>query len=238
VLVVATDRTAAAAAVESLSRLHAEASIVAGAEELELFLSIAHEANVRIDLVLIDDELASSCAAVAEGFQVPVVVVGRNRIESDPRALVADLFGRGGAGSTASDEVAPTEDLIDVLVAEDNAVNQIVFSQILEGFGYRYAIAANGADAVRLWRERSPRLVLMDITLPEMNGFEACRRIRELEADGTPTPVIGVLSHPFDRDREQCFASGMDDVILKPISPEMLETVFLAHMHEREAAYA
>jgi CheY-like chemotaxis protein len=67
----------------------------------------------------------------------------------------------------------------------------------------------------------------MDVTLPILNGFEAARVIRSLEIEGqAATPIIGVLAQAFDRDREECFASGMDDVILKPISPEALETLF------------
>ena len=119
---------------------------------------------------------------------------------------------------------------VDILIAEDNEVNQIVFSQILEGLGYRYAIATDGEEAVRLWRECSPRLILMDITLPKLNGFEASTRIRSLETAASSIPIIGVLAQPFDRDRNECFAAGMNDVILKPISPEALEATFRAHL--------
>jgi CheY-like chemotaxis protein/PAS domain-containing protein len=111
-----------------------------------------------------------------------------------------------------------------VLVAEDNEINQIVFSQILEGLGYAYRICADGESAVRLWAELKPAIVLMDVTLPGINGFEAARRIRQMpEVGQTPTPIIGVLAQAFDRDREACFASGMDDVILKPLSPDVIE---------------
>jgi CheY-like chemotaxis protein len=164
--------------------------------------------------------------------------VDSEQIGSDARSLVADIFGRSMIKPQSTMPLAPIDDTIDVLVAEDNDVNQIFFSQILENFGYRYAIAANGAEVVRLWSERSPSIVLMDVTLPDMNGFEACRRIRELEAGVSQTPIIGVLAHPFERDREQCFASGMDDVILKPMSPEMLEAIFLAHMLQSKSASA
>ena len=94
------------------------------------------------------------------------------------------------------------------------------------GFGYRYAIAADGEEAIRLWKERSPRLILMDITLPKLSGFEASARIRSLETADSSIPIIGVLAQPFDRDRDECFASGMNEVILKPISPEALEALF------------
>ncbi|MBX9467619.1 MAG: response regulator [Rhizobium sp.] len=111
-----------------------------------------------------------------------------------------------------------------VLVAEDNEINQIVFSQILEGLGYAYRICVDGETAVRLSGELKPAIILMDVTLPGINGFEAARRIRQMPQVGqAPTPIIGVLAQAFDRDREACFASGMDDVILKPLSPDVIE---------------
>jgi CheY-like chemotaxis protein len=109
-------------------------------------------------------------------------------------------------------------------VAEDNEINQIVFSQILEGLGYAYRICADGETAVRLRSELNPAIILMDVTLPGINGFEAARRIRQLPEElGAQTPIIGVLAQAFDRDREACFASGMDDVILKPLSPDVVD---------------
>ncbi|MDE1991590.1 MAG: response regulator, partial [Rhizobiaceae bacterium] len=120
---------------------------------------------------------------------------------------------------------------IQILVAEDNGINQIVFSQILEGLGYRYAIAASGDEAVRLWTEHRPELILMDISLPGLNGFEAARMIRRTEMEGTSrTPIIGVLTQAFERDRRECTNAGMDDVIMKPVSPDILETVFQKYM--------
>lgn len=111
-----------------------------------------------------------------------------------------------------------------VLVAEDNEINQIVFSQILEGLGYAYRICADGETAVRLWADLKPAIILMDVTLPGINGFEAVRRIRQMPEEGmAPTPIIGVLAQAFDRDREACFASGMDEVILKPLSPDVVD---------------
>lgn len=105
-------------------------------------------------------------------------------------------------------------------------MNQIVFSQIIEGLGYRYVLATDGEEAVRLWREHAPRLVLMDVTLPKLTGFEASAAIRALEDGIQAVPIIGVLPQAFERDREACLEAGMNDVILKPISPEALDAVF------------
>ena len=113
---------------------------------------------------------------------------------------------------------------IDVLVAEDNEVNRIVFSQILDSAGIAYRIVNDGAEAVEAWSEHRPSLILMDISMPVMSGLDASREIRRLEAaSGERTPIIGVTAHALGGDRETCVAAGMDDYITKPISPERLE---------------
>jgi CheY-like chemotaxis protein len=154
-------------------------------------------------------------------------------VEEVLAAAVATCLGEGGEAARVVVEEGwevvqeGKDETIDVLVAEDNEVNQIVFSQILESLGYRYAIAADGEQAVQLWEDHAPQLILMDITLPLQNGFEAAAAIRAREeGQGQRVPIIGVLPQAFDRDRQECFNSGMDDVILKPISPEALESVF------------
>ena len=237
VLVVTTEQDASDLLPQSIAKLGAEAVVVGSAEELELFLSFSDDLGVVVDLVLVlaEKSLLAACTMLTEAFQVPLVVLYRSRTGQGLHALVSEIFTQEADDEVVEDGragAAPCS--LDVLVAEDNAVNQIVFSQILEGLGYRYSIAADGEEAVRLWKEHKPRLVLMDITLPKMNGFDACRQIRGIEERGSSTPIVGVLAQPFDHDREQCFLSGMDDVILKPISPEMLESVLLTYLQERD----
>jgi PAS domain S-box-containing protein len=244
VLIATASQALSAAAVEALAELGADAAAVRDAHEMEKFLVAAGQASVAVDLVLLDSDLSGSCAPVAARFAVPAIVAEHDQLIGGLHAHVADIFSRCPAtpvGGETQEVASGAESLVDVLVAEDNAVNQIVFSRILEGFGYRFKIAKDGEEAVALWRDLSPRLVLMDITLPGINGFEAARRIRDLEAGDigpSPTPIIGVLPHPFDRDRDDCFASGMNDVILKPLSPEMLEAVFALHMPDHIALSA
>lgn len=115
-------------------------------------------------------------------------------------------------------------DRIDVLVAEDNDVNQIVISQILESAGYTFEIAKDGQEAVALYRSHKPKLICMDVSMPVMNGHEATEAIRAIEEKtGENTPIIGVTAHAIKGDMEKCFEAGMDDYIPKPVSPEMLE---------------
>lgn len=116
--------------------------------------------------------------------------------------------------------------LVDVLVAEDNDVNQIVFTQILQQAGLRFLIVSNGKKAVQAWQENNPAIILMDVSMPVMNGHQATQAIRAAErmaADGRHVPIIGVTAHTQEADRELCLEAGMDDYLSKPISPETLE---------------
>jgi CheY-like chemotaxis protein len=108
-------------------------------------------------------------------------------------------------------------------VAEDNEVNQIVVEQILLEAGQDYKIVDNGQMAVDAFQENRPDLVLMDVSMPVMNGLEATEAIRALETDsGNRVPIIGLTAHALKGDREVCMKAGMDDYMSKPISPDAL----------------
>jgi signal transduction histidine kinase/CheY-like chemotaxis protein len=120
-----------------------------------------------------------------------------------------------------------------ILIAEDNEVNQLVFGQILNGLDLSYRIAANGRTAVEMHRSLKPRLILMDVSMPEMNGYEATRAIRAAErATGGHTPIIGVTAHALKGDREKCIDAGMDDYLSKPISPDRLSAKISSWLSE------
>jgi signal transduction histidine kinase/CheY-like chemotaxis protein len=112
----------------------------------------------------------------------------------------------------------------EILVAEDNEVNQLVFRQILEQLGRDFQIVGDGRRAVEAWRRLSPRIILMDVSMPEMNGLEATSAIRVTEAtEGRArTPIIGVTAHALKGDRERCLEAGMDDYLTKPVSPQRI----------------
>ena len=113
---------------------------------------------------------------------------------------------------------------IDVLVAEDNEVNQIVFKQILQETGVSFLVVSNGQEAVEAWDRYTPRIIMMDVSMPVMNGHDATRAIRDRErGQGHRVPIIGVTAHALDVDRDRCLEAGMDDYMSKPISPELLE---------------
>ena len=128
----------------------------------------------------------------------------------------------------ASDKAAANEDGACVLVAEDNVVNQLVLKNMLASSGYKVVIAQNGAEAIERFLELSPAIILMDLSMPVMDGLEAARRIRQLEAERglTKTPIIAATAHVFDQDRDQCNLAGMDDFISKPIRQQKLAEIF------------
>ncbi|WP_292329844.1 PAS-domain containing protein [Mesorhizobium sp.] len=112
---------------------------------------------------------------------------------------------------------------LDILVAEDNEVNQLVFTQILGETGYQFEIVGNGRKALDAFSKLNPRMILMDVSMPEMSGLEATAAIRRLEAEmGTHVPIVGVTAHALKGDRERCLEAGMDDYLPKPISPKAL----------------
>ncbi|MEM7067866.1 MAG: response regulator [Pseudomonadota bacterium] len=125
---------------------------------------------------------------------------------------------------------------LDVLLCEDNEVNQIVFTQILDEIGARYKIANNGKEGVEAFLEYSPSMILMDVSMPIMNGHEATREIRKLEAERNigHTPIVAVTAHAIKGDSDKCFEAGMDDYLTKPVSPNLLTEKVHKWMEERK----
>jgi signal transduction histidine kinase/CheY-like chemotaxis protein len=131
------------------------------------------------------------------------------------------------------------EQCVDILLAEDNEVNQIVFTQILNSLPYSYVIANNGQEAVDLFKERQPRIVCMDISMPVMNGLEATKNIRALEGGGSRhTPIIAVTAHAMTGDKASFLAAGMDDYLSKPVSPKKFEDMICKWIEQKAAKQA
>jgi CheY-like chemotaxis protein len=114
--------------------------------------------------------------------------------------------------------VATSRTGLRVLLAEDNKVNQRVAQRFLERLGHTVVVASDGREAVDVWQQERFDLVLMDIQMPEMDGFEAVAAIREAEqVRGGRTPVIALTAHAMSGDRERCLAAGMDGYLTKPV---------------------
>jgi CheY-like chemotaxis protein len=116
-----------------------------------------------------------------------------------------------------------------ILLAEDNAINQKLAVRLLEKQGHEVVVAQNGREAVEIWQREEVDLILMDVQMPEMDGLEATRWIREREREtGKHTPIIAMTAHAMKGDRERCLEAGMDGYLSKPIRPRELEETIQA----------
>ena len=115
-----------------------------------------------------------------------------------------------------------------VLLAEDNLINQTLAVRVLEKRGHTVVVVNNGKDAVERWDQEKFDLVLMDVQMPEMNGFEATAIIRAREAGRNKghIPIIAMTAHAMKGDQDRCLAAGMDGYAAKPIQvKELFETI-------------
>ncbi|MFE4107934.1 ATP-binding protein [Almyronema epifaneia] len=104
-----------------------------------------------------------------------------------------------------------------ILVVEDVLVNQKLMLKALERLGYQADAVDNGNDALQQVTEQTYDLILMDCQMPELDGYETTRRLRQLDEVAKPMPVIGVTAHAMVGDREKCLEAGMDDYLSKPV---------------------
>jgi len=115
-------------------------------------------------------------------------------------------------------DAMPNPRKLRILVAEDNPTNQRLVVAILRRKDYEVEIANNGEEALEAWRRGTFDLVLMDVQMPVMSGFDATAAIRaEEQTRGTRTPIIAMTAHAMKGDRERCLDAGMDDYVTKPI---------------------
>jgi signal transduction histidine kinase/CheY-like chemotaxis protein len=114
-----------------------------------------------------------------------------------------------------------------VLVVEDNPLNQLVAREMLMVLGMKVSVAASGEEALAHCLQKEPDLVLMDIQMPGMDGVEATRRLRAMQADGTlrPFPIVALTAHALAADRQSSLDAGMDEHLTKPMQFESLRTV-------------
>ena len=122
-----------------------------------------------------------------------------------------------------------------ILLAEDNIVNQKLAVRTLANAGAAVELAENGAEALEKLRAGRYDCVLMDIQMPQMDGLEATRRIRE---DGSAVPIIAMTASALKGDRERCLMAGMNDYISKPFIPNELFQKILEALGERDPVFA
>jgi len=134
------------------------------------------------------------------------------------------IFALAPAQEAASDEEQAKADPLRILLAEDNASSQKVTLQMLNKLGYMADLAANGQETVEALKRQHYDLVLMDIKMPVMNGWDATREIRTLWPENGPK-IIALTAYALAGDREKCLDSGMDGYIAKPVALEDLRRI-------------
>ncbi len=123
-----------------------------------------------------------------------------------------------------------------ILVAEDNPVNQKITSKILEKKGYSVHLSANGIETLQALEAMKFDLVLMDCQMPEMDGYQATRELRDREqGGGARMPVLAMTANAMKGDKEKCLEAGMDGYLSKPVKPEHLYSALNEHLHRKSA---
>ncbi len=135
-------------------------------------------------------------------------------------ALQIDSSTRVNTLDTTCDEQAHRS--LRVLVVEDVVPNQLVARKMIEKYGHRVEIAANGLEALAAVKNRPYDLVFMDVRMPEMDGITATREIRKLAGNIGQVPIVAMSANAYDEDRQECLDAGMDGFVSKPVKKERL----------------
>ncbi len=235
---------------DQLAAWHMRAAGVGSAEAALTLLRDAAASDDPFDVVLLDLrmpdvdglDLARRIHAL-DGVAVPELMLLSS--EQVPRQWVADAGIRSSLSkpvlhaelrdtllglltprpkaTTGPDPVRPALG-VHVLVVEDNPVNQLVATGFLEGLGCTVEVAADGLQAVAMLAGRHPYdVVLMDCRMPNLDGFDATRRIRAAEPPGVRVPIIAMTASALEGERERCLEAGMDDYLTKPIDGAEVE---------------
>ncbi|RID92413.1 response regulator [Gemmobacter lutimaris] len=197
------------------------------------------EQDRDFDVILVDEDmpetdgLAFVDRARAAGITVPALLLSANPVLARDRdknnhsagflqtpLLRADLYRRLQALAPlvpAALPPPPGRRLMRVLAAEDNRTNQLVFRKMVRDLAIELVFADNGREAVELFESFRPDLVFMDISMPEMDGRDAARAIRTIEAGRSHVPIVALTAHAMEGDEESILAAGIDRYLTKPL---------------------
>jgi CheY-like chemotaxis protein len=157
-------------------------------------------------------------------------------------AQLQEILVRVLSGAKPASRKAPVSSKLDpalaerlplrMLLCDDNVINQKVAMRLLQQMGYKPDLAANGIEALNALDNQTYDLIFMDVQMPEMDGLEATRRIRERQNDRvrfpnykSPIIIVAMTANAMAGDREKCIAAGMDDYIAKPVRPEDVRSI-------------
>jgi signal transduction histidine kinase/CheY-like chemotaxis protein len=187
----------------------------------------AHRERPRIPIVMLSSQLERFSAA-----ELRELGITAHLTKPVKRSVFYEALRRAVAYVTTAKEerasapaAVPREVPRRILLAEDNPVNQKIAVRQLKKLGYDVEVAANGREALAAFDRQAFDVILMDCLMPEMDGYQATREIREREREDVHTPIIAMTASAMEGDREKCFSAGMDDYVSKPFSPDALAEV-------------
>jgi CheY-like chemotaxis protein len=200
-----------------------------GFHAAELLKATACGADMKIIMITSVGQRGDAVRCKEAGISGYLTKPVKQSILMDAIRMTMGLSVEASAEVVTRHTVYEARDRLNILLAEDNVVNQTLAIKLLETRGHRVILAKNGKEAVGAFQKGDIDLILMDIQMPEMDGFEATGHIRTLEErsagnrqPATRLPIVALTAHAMKGDRERCLAAGMDDYITKPIDPKAL----------------
>ncbi len=194
-------------------------------EALGEMVSRIRELSPRSPLVVVSSRGERSQGGSGDLAGVSLVLQPIRRRELD--AVLDELDGAPGDRSdeearTLSNEMGAAETRPKILLAEDNPVNRTVARRMLEKLGYEVVAAEDGVEAVKTFEQGGIDAIIMDCDMPRMDGFDATRAIRALPGSGSELPIIALTASAMPADKERCLASGMNEMLAKPVQLDVL----------------
>ena len=140
-----------------------------------------------------------------------MIVLSKDTVQKSPEPLITKY------------SIRESHKRLRILVVEDNPINQKVAAHILQKYGNTVILANDGKEALEAFKKEEFDLILMDVQMPVMDGFQATAAIRKVErSTGKHIPIIALTAHTMKGDRKKCLDAGMDDYVSKPIKPDVL----------------
>lgn len=181
-------------------------------------------------LLLVTPEKSKEVLEAAEKIGVKDFITKPLSVNSLYEKILAIVEGKEKTSSKNHIETKNKNLQKKILLVEDDKVSRLFASRVLENNGYTIITATNGREAIESFRKDSPDLILMDVSMPEMDGLDATRLIRKKEeTTGSRVPVIALTAFTQAEDKKMCFDSGMDGYLTKPIDQEKLLSILHEH---------
>lgn len=253
---------------EHLSVIGADVTTTSDLEAAESMLALAEETSGAYDLVLVDAEMAAarldqwgtlferstsktkviltSASELETSLSGHSIVIGRLLKPlrfSNIGSMIDDIISPPetvNADNVQTTSIAPPSLRFTVLVADDNRTNRMVVSKMLKDAQVDLHFAENGKIAVEMFESTNPELIFMDLSMPEMNGIEACRAIRSMERSKSlnEIPIVALTANAMEGDREKCFEAGMNDYLSKPIRKKQLHAMIESYRSKIATTHA